>query len=139
MVTSEEIEQRVEEADAIRSARRTIAAKRVGELAQRQAIEAEKLAETERELGEVLAECSAVIGIDELAKFTGVSVADLNHWQSMRKPTRPRRKRATATPPRGAPSQPLSTAATSPRGQAPAPMKAVLAPTGSGESTTVMR
>ncbi|WP_285746394.1 hypothetical protein [Lentzea sp. NBRC 105346] len=98
MVTTEEIERRVEQADAARSARRAAAAKRVGELAQARAEAAEKLADIERELGDVLAESSEVIGVDELAKFTDVRASDLNQLLNGRKTTRPKRKRTTAPP-----------------------------------------
>lgn len=138
MVTSDEIERRVEEADTARRVRRTVAAKRLGKLAQEHADLAEKLAAIERELGELLAEASPDITIDELATFAGVSVADLEHWQSSRKPTRHRRKRATAASARGETAQP-SAAETSAPGRVPTPGKAGPAPTRRGESTTVMR
>jgi hypothetical protein len=89
MATTEEIERRVEEADAARSAKRAAAAKCVGELAQLRAEVAEKLGDIERELGDVLAESSDVIGVDELAKFTDVPAADLTQWLNGRKTTRP--------------------------------------------------
>jgi hypothetical protein len=138
MVTSDEIERRVEEADTARRARRTAAAKRLGKLAQEHADLAENLAAIERELGELLAEASPDITIDELATFTGVSVADLEQWQSTRKPTRHRRKRATAASARGGTTQP-PTAETSPPGRVPTPAKAGPTSTGRDESTTVMR
>ncbi|MGB3441134.1 MAG: hypothetical protein WBA97_20485 [Actinophytocola sp.] len=97
MATTEEIERRVEEADAARSAKRAAAAKRVGELAQLRAEVAEKLGDIERELGDVLAESSDVIGVDELAKFIDVPAGDLTHWLNGRKTTRPKRKRSTST------------------------------------------
>lgn len=97
MATTEEIERRVEEADAARSVKRAAAAKRVGELAQLRAEVAEKLSDIERELGDVLAESSDVIGVDELAKFTDIPAADLTQWLNGRKATRPKRKRSTAS------------------------------------------
>lgn len=96
MAALEEIERRVEENDAAWSAKRSAAAKRVGELAQRRAAIAEQLSDIERELGDVLAECSDVIGTDELAKFTDVSATELNQWLNGRKTTRTKRKRSTA-------------------------------------------
>lgn len=94
MATTEEIERRVEEADTARSATRATVAKRVGELAKRQAAVAEQLRGLEHELGDVLAKSSDVIDIDELARFTDVPVADLKRWLIDRKITRPKRKRA---------------------------------------------
>jgi hypothetical protein len=97
MATTEEIEQRVEEADSARTARRAAAAKRVFELATRRATIADQLSDLERELGDVLAEASDVIEIDELARFTDVPAADLRRWLDDRKTTRPKRKRQTAS------------------------------------------
>lgn len=98
MATTEEIERRVEEADIARSAMRSAAAKRVGELAQRRTAIAGQLSDIERELGDVLAESSEVIEIDELAKFTDVPVADLNQWLNGRKNTRTKRKKSAGGP-----------------------------------------
>lgn len=95
MATTEEIERRVEEADAARSARRSAAARQVGELAQRRATIAEQLRHIEQELGDVLAESSDVIEIDELARFTDVPSADLTRWLDGRKTTRTKRKKPT--------------------------------------------
>src|SRR5690348_11201273 len=92
----EEIERRVEENDAPRTAKRAAAAKRVRQLARQRAEVAEQLADIERELGDVLAESSDVIGVDELAKFTDVPAADLSQWLNGRKTTRSKRKRTTA-------------------------------------------
>ncbi|WP_216211081.1 hypothetical protein [Amycolatopsis aidingensis] len=88
MATTDEIERRVAEADAARSARRTAAAKRVGELAQRRAAVAEELRAIERELGDALATDSDVIDVDELAQFTDVPAAELTRWLTNRKPVR---------------------------------------------------
>ncbi|MEV6242697.1 hypothetical protein [Lentzea sp. NPDC051838] len=96
MLTTEEIQRRVKEADADRGAKRSATAARVGDLAKRRAAVAEQLADIDRELGDVIAESSDVIEIDELARFTDVPAADLNQWLNSRKATRPRRKRATA-------------------------------------------
>ncbi|WP_216209744.1 hypothetical protein [Amycolatopsis aidingensis] len=95
MATPDEIERRVEDNDAARSAKRAAAAKRVGELAQRRADVADQLADIERELGDVLAESTDVIGTDELAKFTDIPLADLNQWLDGRKTTRTKRKKST--------------------------------------------
>jgi hypothetical protein len=96
MATPEEIERRVEEADSARSARRSAAAKRLGELAQHRAAIAEQLADIERDLGDVLVECSDVIDIDELARFTDLPVSDLTRWREARKTNRPRKKKPAA-------------------------------------------
>lgn len=93
MATTEEIERRVEEADAARSAKRSAAAKRVGELAQQRASIAEQLNDIERELGDVLAESTDVMDIAELARFTDIPAADLNRWLGSRKTSRPKRKK----------------------------------------------
>lgn len=93
MATTEEIERRVEEADAARSAQRSAAAKRVGELAQRRSAIAEQLSDLERELGDVLAESRGVMEIAELARFTDIPAADLNRWLNNRKTARPQRKK----------------------------------------------
>ncbi|MCE7009935.1 hypothetical protein LWC34_45090 [Kibdelosporangium philippinense] len=95
MATNEEIELRVKQSDTARSAKRSITAVRVGELAQRRAAVAEQLADIERELGDVLAGASDVIDIDELARFTDVPAADLARWLTNRKSARGRRKRPT--------------------------------------------
>lgn len=93
MATTEEIERRVEEADAARSAQRSAAAKRIGELAQRRAEIAEQLNDIERELGDVLVEAGAVMEVDELARFTDIPAADLNRWRGNRKTVHPKRKK----------------------------------------------
>jgi ParB-like chromosome segregation protein Spo0J len=120
MATVEEIARRVEQADAARSKRRSAAARRVGELAVQRADAATKLADIERELGEVLAEFSDVIGVDELAEFTEVPAADLQQWLNGRVTTRPKRKRSTATVKRDespAPSTSNTTSANQPAAQ----------------------
>ena len=96
MATVQEIQHRIEEADAERSAARVAAASRIGELAQQRHEAAEKLATIEREISEVLTDSSDVISIAELAKFTGVPHADLNQWFNT---PRPRRKRTPARSP----------------------------------------
>ncbi|MCG3755822.1 hypothetical protein [Amycolatopsis sp. Poz14] len=80
MATSEEIELRVESEDSARSAKRSAAAKRIGELAERRSAIVSELNDVERELGEVLVDSSAVIEIGELARFTDVAAADLTRW-----------------------------------------------------------
>lgn len=122
MATTDEIERRVEEADAARSARRSAAAKQVGELAQRRATIAEQLRHIEQELGDVLAESSDVMEIDELARFTDVPAADLTRWLNDRKTTRTKRKKPTggASGTKNPTSRP-STAAAPAAGQVAAP------------------
>ena len=114
MATTEEIERRIEEADAARSAKRTEAARRVGELVRQRTEVADKLGEIDRQLGDVLVGASDVIGIDELAKFTDVPAADLAQWRDGRKTTRARRKRQTASAPtpKISPSAPPTVAGT---------------------------
>lgn len=97
--TTEEIERRVEEADIARSAKRIATAKRVGELAHLRAEAAQKLADIERELGNVLAEASDVISVNELATFTDVPATDLNQWLNGHKATRPKRRRMPTSVP----------------------------------------
>jgi hypothetical protein len=133
MATTEEIERRVEEADAARSARRAAAAKQIGDLAQRRAAIAEQLSDVERELGDVLAESNDVIEINELAKFTDVPAADLTQWLNNRKTTRPRRKKPADGPPgtKSNASRGPSAAGTTTNGQAstlPEPPTRRLAP-----------
>lgn len=135
MATTEEIERRVEENDAPRTAQRAAAAKRVSELAQLQAEAAEKLADIERELGDVLAECSGVIGVDELAAFTDIPAADLDQLLDNRKTTRPKRKRAaTTSAAKGETSRKPSTTTPPSASQAPAP-PVVVVPRTAADST----
>lgn len=96
MATTEEIRRRVEQADIERSARRSAAAQQVGELARRRAAVAAQLADVERELGDVLAAAQDVIGVDELARFTDLKVADLSQWLTIRKPGRGRPRKQTS-------------------------------------------
>lgn len=110
MATAEEIERRVEETDAARSEKRSAAAKRVGELAQRRSVIAEQLTDIERELSDVLAASSDVIEINELARFTDVSAADLSRWLNDRKATRAKRKKSSGGS-KSVTSQGLSTVA----------------------------
>jgi hypothetical protein len=96
MITPEEIDRRVEEHDAPRSARRSAAAKRIAELAGRRAALAEQLGEIERALGDELAAAQEVMDVDELASFTELPAADLTRWltaHTARKPGRAKRKR----------------------------------------------
>jgi len=86
MITTDEIERRVEKADAEKRARRTAAAREVGELAHRRAVLAEELADVERKLGTVLAAAADVVSVDELAEFTDVPTADLTRWLTAGKP-----------------------------------------------------
>lgn len=96
MATTEVIERRVEEADSARSARRSAAAKRIGELAEHRAALAEQLDDIDRQLGDELAAAQDVISVDELARFTDVPAADLTRWLTARKSTRAKRKRPGA-------------------------------------------
>lgn len=135
MATTEEIERRVEQADAARSAKRAAAAKRVGELAQLRAEVAEKLGDIERELGDVLAESSDVISVDELAKFTDVPATDLTQWLNGRKTSRPKRKRSTAPAKRDA-SQASSTSNPAPATQPSASPELVGPRNGAADTST---
>lgn len=101
MVTSDEIERRVEQSDAARSAKRSAAARRVGELARRRAAVAAELSDLERELGDVLVKAQDVIDVNELARFTDVAASDLTRWltaRTSRKPVRTKRKRPNPSP-----------------------------------------
>lgn len=97
MATSDEIRRRVEEADTVRCAQRARAAQQVGELALRRAAVARQLENIERELSDILAAATEVIGIDELAQFTDVKAADLTRWLTAHKPARTKRKKSTYT------------------------------------------
>ncbi|WP_410645328.1 hypothetical protein [Amycolatopsis sp. lyj-346] len=116
MITTDEIERRVEKADADKSAKRTAAAREVGELAHRRAALAEELADVERKLGTVLAAAADVIGIDELTEFTDVPAADLTRWLTAGKP-RARRGR----PPGSRRPKPETQPGTSPALASPEP------------------
>lgn len=96
MATPEEIERRVAEADSARSARRSAAAKRIGELAQHRVAIAEQLADVDRDLGDVLAESSDVIDVEELARFTDLPASDLTRWRDNRKTNRTRKRKPAA-------------------------------------------
>jgi hypothetical protein len=93
MPTREEIERRVQQNDTPLSAKRSTAAQQIGELAQRRTEIAEQLGEVERQLGDVLADASAVMDIDELARFTDVPAVDLTRWLTARTTTRSKRKK----------------------------------------------
>ncbi|MFB9730072.1 hypothetical protein [Haloechinothrix salitolerans] len=129
MATTDEIERRVEQADAARSAKRSATAKRVGELAQQRAAIAEQLSDIERELGDVLAESTDVMEIAELASFTDIPAADLNRWLNSRKTARPKRKKPagrasstkTATSPASSTRDTPTADAPSTRREPPAP------------------
>lgn len=99
MITPDEIDRRVTEHDASRSARRSATAKRIAELAGRRADLAEQLGDIERALGDELAAAQEVMDVDELASFTELPAADLTRWltaHTARKPGRPKRKRTDA-------------------------------------------
>ncbi|MER6900894.1 hypothetical protein ABT261_45025, partial [Amycolatopsis sp. NPDC000740] len=72
----DEIDDRLEEKDSARSARRRKAARTVGDLARRHADLARKLAGLEGALGEVLTAAGDVIDVPELAEVTDVPAAD---------------------------------------------------------------
>ncbi|GAB3365858.1 MULTISPECIES: hypothetical protein [Amycolatopsis] len=97
MATGEEIERRVEEVDSARSARRSAAAKQVGDLAERRSEIAGQLAAIETQLGKTLAAANDVISIDELAQFTDVSATDLARWFDGQKPLRVKSQRSKAS------------------------------------------
>ena len=130
IATAEEIDRRVEAADTARRAKRSAAAKEVGELAQRRTVLAEQLAEVERQLGEVLADAGDVLEIDELARFTNIPAADLTAWLTSRKPARTAKKKRPATASSGAPSA----AKTSTNGQAPVPPQPAVSRTDSADA-----
>ncbi|MEC3974935.1 hypothetical protein [Amycolatopsis sp. H20-H5] len=96
VATTDEIERRVEEADATRHAKRSAAAQQVGELAARRAVIAGQLGDIEGQLGNALAAAHEVMDIDELARFTDVPAADLTRWLTARKPARTKRKKPAA-------------------------------------------
>jgi hypothetical protein len=93
MATAEEIRRRVEQADTARSVKRSAVAQQVGELAQRRAALAGQLDDIERQLGDLLADASDVMDIDELARFTDIPAPDLTGWLTARKPVRARRNK----------------------------------------------
>lgn len=97
MATTDEIRRRVEQADTYRSAKRSAAAQRVGELAQQRAAIAEQLYDIERKLGDVLADARDVMDMEELAQFTDVPAAELTRWLEARTMTRARRRKSTGT------------------------------------------
>jgi hypothetical protein len=123
MPTSEEINRSVQEADATRTAKRSEVCTRVAELAEQRAAQAEQLADTERELGEILADGGEVITIDEVARFTGVSASELDQWFAGRKTARGKRKRSTGVGPgkRHVPDHDRATVATPADVEAPTP------------------
>jgi hypothetical protein len=127
MITTDEIERRVEKADADKSARRTAAAREVGELAHRRAALAEELAEVERKLGTVLAAAADVVGVEELAEFTDVPAADLARWLTAGKP-RARRGRPPGSRRPKSDSQPGASPAPAPPEPRPGPLALVTQP-----------
>ena len=98
MATSEEIQNRVDEFDSARSARRKAAAHQVSELARRHDELVTQVDEVKRKLAEVLAEYSDVITVEELARFTEVPESHLEQWRDGVKPGRAKKRRATRTP-----------------------------------------
>ncbi len=98
MATSEEIQNRVDEFDSARSARRKAAAYQVSELAGRHDELVTQVDEVKRKLAEVLVEYSDVITVEELARFTEVPESHLEQWRDGVKAGRPKKRRATRTP-----------------------------------------
>ena len=94
MTTIDDIARRVEEVDSARSARRTKAAQLVGELVQERAAVAQRLADIDQQIGDAVVENGDVIDVDELARFTGVSSADLAQILNSRKHSRGRRRKS---------------------------------------------
>lgn len=93
----DEIDDRLEEKDSARSARRREAARTVGNLARRHAELAGQLASLESELGEVLTAAGDVIDVPELAEVTDVPAADLARWRDqIAKTARSKRHRTSA-------------------------------------------
>ncbi|WP_086667522.1 hypothetical protein [Lentzea kentuckyensis] len=99
MATSDEIRERIEQADAARNIRRLAAAQRVGELANRRRKLTTEVDEIDAELGAVVAENVDVISPQELAAFTDVPACDLTDWLNRRKTARTKRKRTARTDP----------------------------------------
>ncbi|MFD4248288.1 hypothetical protein ACFWQL_00940 [Amycolatopsis thermoflava] len=99
MPTDDEVEHRIEDVDAPRTARRKAAAQQVNQLAQRRATIVAQLEDVEGQLGQIIADAEDVITVDELARFTDLKAADLNQWATGRKATRARRKKPTAGKP----------------------------------------
>jgi hypothetical protein len=100
MTTIDDIACRVEEADSARSARRTKAAQLVGELAHERVAVVQRLADIDQQIGDAIVENGDVIAVDELARFTGVSSAELAQILNSRKHSRGRRRKsADGSPP----------------------------------------
>lgn len=98
MIASEdEINDRLEEKDAARSARRKKAAAAVGDLARHHAGLVGQINDIERGLGEILVAAGDVIDVPELAEVTKVAAADLSRWRDQAaKPARGKRHRTGA-------------------------------------------
>ncbi|WP_284747701.1 hypothetical protein [Amycolatopsis sp. RTGN1] len=126
MITTDEIERRVEKVDAEKSARRTAAAREVGDLAHRRAALAEELAEVERKLGTVLAAAADVVGVDELAEFTEVAAADLTKWLTAGKPRARRGRPPGSRRPKPDPHPGAAPSELRPRPQVPDPENPVV-------------
>ncbi|MEV5301143.1 hypothetical protein [Amycolatopsis methanolica] len=93
MPTDEEVEHRIEDVDAPRTARRKAAAQQVNQLAQRRAAIVAQLEDVEGQLGEIVADAEDVISIEELARFTDLKASDLTEWVTGRKTSRSKRKK----------------------------------------------
>jgi hypothetical protein len=99
IASAEEIDRRVEAADTTRRLKRSAAAKQIGELAKTRTELAIQLDEVEQQLGEILADASDVLDIDELSRFTNIPAGDLTGWLTARKPNRVRKKKSTVPAP----------------------------------------
>ncbi|SFK89170.1 hypothetical protein SAMN05421835_14213 [Amycolatopsis sacchari] len=80
MPTDDEVEHRIEDVDAPRTARRKATAQQVNQLAHRRAAIVAQLEDIEGQLGELIAEAEDVISVEELARFTDLKTADLTEW-----------------------------------------------------------
>ncbi|MEV6603493.1 hypothetical protein [Kutzneria sp. NPDC051319] len=96
MPNFDEIDQRVQEIDAPRTAKRKAACKTIKERAGRRAALLEELAATERDIGDALATASDVMDVNEAALITEVPASDLNHCLAAHQTTRTKRKRSTS-------------------------------------------
>lgn len=123
MPTLDEIDQRVEEVDAPRTAKRKAACKKIREHAGRRAALLDELAATEREIGDALADASDVMDVHEAARITDVLASDLNHCLAAHRTTRAKRKRSTtgrAEPSSATPEMPAARTPRNDHAQTPA-------------------
>lgn len=131
MPTSDEINRRVKEADTPRTEKRSQVCTRIAELAEQRATQAAQLAETEHQLGEILADAGEVITIDEVARITEVPATDLDQWLAGRKTVRGKRKQSTGGGRSRKHDQHQDTAATTPADvETPTPREPAASPDG---------